>query len=237
MDNTLKHFESLDEILNSDDNKRRQRAKIAWKRFQTISEEEDKPDNSDLEFSDWVTAKNHPELGQILSDEIDLLMSSPITDSSSPGVLNFKQVKTGYFMFQKNLIENVGNYEARVYEVSNINWQVQKRTEHLNGDDLERLNQISSMFSFTSSNKKESLKITDADIDKANKEAEDELSKLEKARQLFDIKSLRASVAPPKESKATFEEYLNNADKIGREHIISQTDKQVLLLIRISIIF
>ena len=219
LDNERKYYQSLDNVLG--DGSKRKRAHIAWKRFQTIEEttEDENENREELLFSDLATAKRSPELWKILSEEVDMMMSNPIADSSSPGVFSFKQATTGYFMFKKDLVENIGNYPARVYDVGNINLRVKSRSEHLTQEDLDRVAKLSSFFSKSSAKEIEDKKeLTDSDLEKKGKELDD-------ARALFEIKPLRQSIPPPLVAQTTFEEYLEDASKLGRQQIVTQTDK------------
>ncbi len=143
LDHVNKIYQPLDELIAS-----HQQESHAARRHRgaAAAAADGKDDDRDVEFlqGDFHDVQHATQL----ADEVDNLMSTPIADTSSPGQLEFTTCTTGYFMWKKDKVEQIGEYAAKVFDVANLNVSMKKRFEHMSADDIARHEKISSMFGF-----------------------------------------------------------------------------------------
>lgn len=102
-----------------------------------------------------------------VEDKLDALMSTPLINVTSPGVIEFQRSRSGFIGFRHDKNETVGNYNCRVYDVKNIYLLTQKRLEHLSDDEKKEFEKASKLMNSTALNKEleEELKIDENDLD------------------------------------------------------------------------
>lgn len=170
---------------------------------------------------------------ETLETELDMLMSSDIGTVSMPTKnIGFTRAKSGIWGWRKDRTDTIGNYEARVYSVNNLNLIIKKRREHLSKEDLQQNRELlkqlkgnsASVNSSTEKLEDGSDDVEDKDKDKdqdkdeyEEKTAEDEKNKTntdgnkeatedQDEDYLPEIKH-RPSLPPPPPCTVTWEEY------------------------------
>ena len=82
-----------------------------------------------------------------IEERIDDLMSSPLTAFTSPGVVEFTRVKSGFWGWRSDKNEAVNGYACRVFDVKNLNLQTEKRVEHLTREEVEDIEAVQKVIS------------------------------------------------------------------------------------------
>ncbi len=69
-------------------------------------------DNSTKVYDQIQTTLSHEVKEANLEDEVDMLMSSPNSTTSSPGAFKYTRATTGWLSWKQNKTETVGEYVA-----------------------------------------------------------------------------------------------------------------------------
>ncbi|KAL1456904.1 hypothetical protein WDU94_001591 [Cyamophila willieti] len=137
-----------------------------------------------------------------IEDEVDILMSSDIMSAQmSTKSINFARAQSGW-IFREDKKEMVGSFEAEFYTINGLVLESRKRREHLTEEDLQKNKAI--IESFTRGGNSAILDPNGEPI-------------------------RRPSLPPPRETEATWEQYVNAPDDnlpvLGRAPIEKETSK------------
>ncbi|XP_065906042.1 ankyrin repeat domain-containing protein 13C-like isoform X2 [Dysidea avara] len=132
-----------------------------------------------------------------LDEQIDLLMSRPVVYANmSTKPIKVSRAQSGFLFFRSDKVETVGEYEAQVYDISDLILLSRKRTEHLSSEDKQQHEHMRK-------------KLEAGDLSSKDLEQSDE------------VKEVRKSLSPPPQSTVTWDDYISgyeSADKRRRVH-------------------
>ncbi|XP_019854512.1 PREDICTED: ankyrin repeat domain-containing protein 13C-A-like [Amphimedon queenslandica] len=154
-----------------------------------------------------LSLNNSESVDGEVEDRIDMLMTRPIVYANmSTQPINVTRAQTGFLFFKSDRTDQVGNYTADVYNITDLILISRKRREHLTPEQIKHFEELSKQV--------ESGNIA-KELEKEMTEAENSTEDNESS----DSKEHCISLPPPPPSSMTWDQYLSSSrvPSLGRK--------------------